>query len=214
MSWWHWARGRPPPDDRRWVVLDVEASGLDAARDRLLAVAALAMSVPDGGRPAIELGDTFEIVLRQPEHEVDRPNILLHGIGVGAQRAGTDPREALATFATWLGTAPLIAFHSAFDETMIRRAVRANSLPALSNPWVDLAHVAEAVRPDVRAKSLDEWLEAFGIVVAVRHQAASDALATAELLQQLWPSIVAQRPASGFQGLLDLAAQRRWLQRS
>lgn len=211
---WPWQPQRPQPDERRWIVLDVEASGLDAAHDRLLAIAALAVSVADEARPGIDLGDSFEVVLRQPEAEVDRPNILLHGIGVGAQRAGMDPREGLAAFAAWVGRSPLIAFHAAFDETMIRRAVHANGLPALPVPWVDLAQVAEVVRQDVRAKSLDEWLEVFRIPVAVRHQAAADTLATAELLLRLWPSIVSQRAAAGFKGLVDLAAQRRWLGRS
>ncbi len=214
MSWWPWARRAPRLNERRWVVLDVEASGLDASRDRLLAIAALALQVPEEGRPSIDLSDSFEVVLRQPQTAVDRSNILLHGIGVGAQRAGMDPRDALTAFAGWVGESPLIAFHSAFDETMIRRALQANKVPALPNPWVDLAQVAEVTRQDVLAKSLDEWLQAFGITVAVRHQAAADTLATAELLLQLWPSIRTQRAAAGFKGLVELAAQRRWLQRS
>lgn len=205
-------RGAPPLDDGRWVVLDVEASGLDAARDRLLAIAAVAVCRPDEGRPRIDLGDSFEVVLRQDETPVvDKPNILLHGIGVGAQRAGVDPARGLADFARWVGRSPLVAFHAAFDETMIRRALRSASLPPLSSPWVDLSPVAEVARPDVRAKSLDEWLAHFGIDVAVRHQAAADTLATAELLLQLWPAIAAQRTTAGFRGLLELAAQRRWL---
>ncbi|MBL8286958.1 MAG: 3'-5' exonuclease [Rubrivivax sp.] len=199
-------------DDSRWIVLDVEASGLDAARDRLLAVAALALRPRGDGRaPAIELGDSFEVVLRQDPAPLDKPNILLHGIGVGAQRAGTDRREGLLALAGWVGRSPLIGFHSAFDEKMIHRAMRDASLPDLPGPWVDLAAVAEVVRPDVRARSLDEWLAAFGIEVAQRHQAAADSLATAELLLRLWPHIVTQRAGAGFRGLTELAAHRRWL---
>jgi DNA polymerase-3 subunit epsilon len=47
---------------------------------------------------------------------------------------------------------------------------------------------------------------------AVRHQAAADTLATAELLQKLWPA--AQRDMGGkvtFAAASHLAAQRRWL---
>jgi DNA polymerase-3 subunit epsilon len=211
MSLWSLLRREPAFDDGRWIVLDVETSGLNPARDRLLAIAGLALSVPAGGRPRIALGDSFEVVLRQDAAEVDKPNILLHGIGVGAQRGGIDPNEALEAFERWTGRSPLIAFHSAFDEAMIRRAMRSLGRRRLRNPWVDLAPVAEVARQDLRAKSLDEWLEAFGIEVAVRHQAAADTLATAELLLRLWPAITAQHPPRGFRGLLHLQAQRRWL---
>jgi DNA polymerase-3 subunit epsilon len=45
----------------------------------------------------------------------------------------------------------------------------------------------------------------------VRHQAAADTLATAELLLKLWPAVHQQVRAPGFAALADLAAQRRWL---
>jgi DNA polymerase-3 subunit epsilon len=47
MSLRDWLRGRPAfvADEARWVMLDVETSGLDAARDQLLAIAAIAMEV-------------------------------------------------------------------------------------------------------------------------------------------------------------------------
>ena len=92
-------RTRAPADARRWVVLDVEASGLDAARDRLLAIAAIGVHVADD-RAQVALADSFEVVLRQPDDAAppDKPNILLHGIGVGAQRNGVEPAQALDAF--------------------------------------------------------------------------------------------------------------------
>lgn len=200
------------PGAQRWVVLDVESSGLDARRDRLIAIAAIALRL-HGGQPRIHLGDSFEIVLRQPDVATDKANILLHGIGVGAQRAGVEPAAALRAFECWLGDAPLIAFHAAFDETLIQRAMQAVMGRRLDNPWVDLEPVAAAVCPQVKARSLDQWLAHFDIECAVRHQAAADTLATAELLLRLWPAIRAQGVAAQFAALQRLAAQGRWLQR-
>jgi DNA polymerase III subunit epsilon len=216
MRWWARLRRRFAPGGAtaspRWVVLDVETSGLDPKRDRLIAIAAIALRL-EAGLPRIELGDSFEVVLRQPELAPDKSNILLHGIGVGAQREGIEPRLALEAFERWLGDAPLIAFHAAFDEAMIRRAMQASLGRRLANAWVDLQPVAAAVRPEVKARSLDEWLDRFGIECAVRHQAAADTLATAELLQVLWPAVRAQAPGADFGALQHLAAQGRWLQR-
>ena len=165
---------RPALDDSRWVVLDVESSGLDPRRDRLLAVAAVAVRV-QGTRPLIDLGDSFEVVLQQAASTAvpDKANILLHGIGVGAQRAGTAPPLALRALARFVGASPLIAFHAAFDRALIDRACQAELGRALPNAWLDLEPLAAVLHPRASARSLDEWMAHFGITCAVRHQAAA-----------------------------------------
>lgn len=207
-GWWP-SRGTDC-DDARWVVLDVESSGLDPKRDRLLAIAALAVH-RDGGPPRLAFGDSFEVLLRQPEAQVDKANILVHGIGVGAQRAGSEPAQALAAFEAWVGRSPLIGFHVAFDEALIQRAMRSILGRALQTPWIDLADVARVVRPDLAARSLDDWLAALDLRCVSRHQAAADTLVTAELLLKLWPGVLAQRQGADWRALERLAAQRRWL---
>ena len=212
IGWWA-RRAAKVADDGRWVVLDVESSGLDPKRDRLLAIAGIAVRRSPDGAPRVALADSFEVVLRQPEAPVDKANILVHGIGIGAQREGTDPARALEAFERWVGAAPLIGFHVAFDEALIQRAMRAALGRTLANAWIDLADVAQVVRPDVPGRSLDEWMGALGIRCAVRHQAAADTLATAELLLRLWPQVLAQKQGDDWQALARLAAQRRWLPR-
>lgn len=212
MSLWSRLRGRADWDDGRWIVLDVESSGLDAARDRLLAIAAIGVHFADGW-PRIAIQDSFEVVLRHEGAVADKSNILLHGIGVGAQRQGVEPDTALEGFERWIGRSPLIAFHAAFDERMIQRAMQAHRGRKVANPWLDLAHVAEVAEPKQLARSLDEWLAVYGIGCAVRHQAAADTMATAELLLRLWPAVRPHLGGAGFAGLQKLAAQRRWLQR-
>jgi DNA polymerase-3 subunit epsilon len=212
MMGWFSRRGAAAADEGRWVVLDVESSGLDPARDRLLAIAAVALR-RDGGGPRIALGDSFEVVLRHEAAPVDKANILLHGIGVGAQRQGVAAAKALAEFEHWVGTSPLIGFHVGFDEALIQRAMRAALGRRLENPWIDLADVAPVVRPDVAGRSLDEWMAALGVLCTVRHQAAADTLATAELLLKLWPRVIEQREGDDWCALARLAAQRRWLPR-
>ena len=204
--------GRAASTLQRWVVVDVETSGLDVHRDRLLAIAAIALHADGPATPRIMLGDSFEAVLGQAAVAVDKGNILLHGIGVGEQRAGAPAAEVLGAFVQWLGDAPLIAFHAAFDQAMIYRALKDTLGRTPANPWLDLEPLADALHPDVGGSALDDWLSHFGIVCAVRHQAAADTLATAELLQQLWPALRAQRCTS-FAALRKLAAQRRWLVR-
>jgi DNA polymerase III subunit epsilon len=202
-------RKAPDIDPGRWVVLDVETTGLDVREDELLAIAAVAVRF-DGAAPRIDLADSFEAGLRHDPRATDKDNILLHGIGVGAQRAGAPPAEVLAAFERWVGRAPLVAWHAAFDEAMLGRAFEREFARALPHPWLDLAPVAAALHPEERAQALDDWLALFAIDCLARHEAAADTLATAELLIRLWPRARRQHCAS-FDGLAQIARQRRWL---
>lgn len=215
LSWWPFGR-RPAPvqNARRWVVADVESSGLDPRSDRLLAIAAVAVHFnEDFRRPGIELADAFEVFIRQPEAHTRSPNkdnILIHGIGVGAQRCGQDPRQALLSWERFLADSPLVGFHSAFDQVMIDRATTAVLGRRLRNAWLDLEPLASVVHEDPRSRNLDHWLGRHRITCFMRHQASADAMATAQLLLALWPK-VRQRVDGRFDAVLDLAASHRFL---
>ena len=201
---------RAPSDPGRWVVLDVESSGLDATRDRLLAIAAVGVHI-EHGRAQIAMGDTFEVVLRQPDGNAlpDKANILLHGIGVAAQRDGVDPVQALDAFTRYVESAPLLGFHVLFDRTLVERACTMLRRAAPANRWLDLEPLAAVLLPQVKAHALDDWLNHFGIRCTQRHHAAADALATAELMLRLWPRLRQER-ATAIDKAIALAGQRRW----
>jgi DNA polymerase-3 subunit epsilon len=206
-------RARTPDDDGRWVVLDVEASGLDAAHDRLLAIAAVAVHI-DAGRASIVLADSFEVVLHQPADPAppDKANILLHHIGVAAQRSGVDAAEAIAAFARFVARSPLLGFHVAFDRALIERACAACQRALPDNHWLDIEPLAAVLLPQVKARALDEWLVHFGIRCVPRHHAMADTLATAELLLHLWPHLRADLGGTvDVAAATRLASQRRWL---
>ena len=200
-------RGRPPASGR-WVVVDVESSGLDAVNDSLIAVGALA--VVDG---EIDLADSFEMILRQDTPStVD--NIEVHGIGGTEQTEGADPGEVLAAFLAFVGKDPLVAFHAPFDSTMLRRALDRHLGVDFNRPWLDLADIAPLVWPKYasRLSGLDDWLEAFSIPVAFRHRAIADCLVTAQLLLMVLPAC-AGIGASSAGSLVALSGADRWLSR-
>lgn len=210
MAWPSWLLPRRPAvDDNRWVVLDVETSGLDPYRDRLLAIAAIALRVDwPRRRLAIDLADSFEVVLRQ-EQASGRDNILLHGIGAQRQREGVPPQRALAAFTAYAAAAPLLAFHSAFDEALITRSIKTQGAEPLRNPWLDIEALCAVTHEQVRARSLDEWMAHFGIRCAQRHEAAADTLAECELLLRIWPRVA--RECGSWEEVRQLAARRRWV---
>jgi DNA polymerase-3 subunit epsilon len=165
-------------NNTRCVVLDVETTGLNLATDTLISIGAVAVV---NGR--IALGDTFSIILQQ-RNSSRKENILVHGISGSEQREGVAPADALLAFLEYLGKAPLIAFHVAFDETMIRRAIRQHLGFSFRHAWLDLAYVMPALCPDLMHshRSLDDWSRHFDIHNDNRHNALADALVTAQLL--------------------------------
>lgn len=192
---------------KRWVVLDTETTGIDPDRDALLAIGAVAV-----GDDGIRAEDSFEVVLRHTGTP-DAANVAVHGLGRAALLAGVPAGVALGEFRAWVQDAPCVAFHSDFDRRVLARAAGLGGVPAVSGPWLDLAPLAAALRPDVPRKgtgALDDWLVAYGIDCAGRHNAASDALAAAELLLRLRVAAAAQG-AVGFAALVALGRYRRWL---
>lgn len=177
-------RRLPQPDldrplaDLRWVVVDTESSGLDPSRDRLLSVGACAIR-----NKSLRLNETFEARLRQSRPSAEE-NILVHGITGGDQLNGEDPAAALVAFLEFLRADVPVAFHAAFDAALIDRALRSTLGMRLRRDWFDAAEIVSALFPGgVGAEpSLDHWLARFAIGGYTRHDALSDAVATAELL--------------------------------
>lgn len=198
-----------PASETRCVVLDVETTGLNLARDRLISIGAVAVA---HGR--IALGDSFHVVLQQQSASA-KGNILLHGISGTVQREGVMPADALLAFLDFLGKAPLVAFHVAFDETMIRRALREYLGLNFRHPWLDLAYVMPELYPPLAQKhrALDDWIGHFGIRIDVRHDALADALATAQLFQVAHARAL-ERDVASMAGLRGLERAQRWLARA
>ncbi|MEW5787447.1 MAG: 3'-5' exonuclease [Pseudomonadota bacterium] len=190
----------------RYVVVDVETTGLDLGRDRLIAIGACAV---ENGQAV--LADSFEIVLRQDKVS-SKDNILIHGIGGEAQREGVEPVEALVGFLEFLGKSPLVAFHVTFDQTMIKRAVKEYLGFEFKHPWLDLAYVMPGLMPEYarRYRALDDWSGHFRIGNFARHSALADALATAQLLLCALPLAEAKR-SRHYADLMDLEKAQRWV---
>jgi len=204
--WRQWRRGGVAPP-ARWVVLDTETSGLDPARDKLLSIGAVAVDAQ-----GIRLRDSFEVVLRNDDAGT-RDNIVVHGIGYGAQREGVPAAAALEALVAYLDAAPCVGFHCAFDQAVLARAAREAGVAMPVVPWLDVAMLASALEPGRQragARSLDDWLAAFDITMAARHNAAADALVTAELLLRLRARAEAEAQFD-HAALVRVSRQHRWL---
>jgi DNA polymerase-3 subunit epsilon len=201
---------RAPDGPTRWVVIDLETSGLDPGSDRVLAVGAVAVHANrDSAR--IVLRDSLELTVAQPSVS-DRQNILVHGIGEAAQRNGVAAEQVGKAVLDYVGDSPLVAFHASFDRGFLVRALKGWNRVSLGNAWLDAAELAPALHSDVPGRTLDDWLARFSITVDQRHNACADALATAMLFVRLLSDV--PRAERDLRGLQRLAAHARWLPRA
>lgn len=205
----HLAAPRALGDQRlenlRLIVLDLETTGLNPAKDKVIAIGAVAID-----RLAIPLADQFDLILRRPELDI-RETVLIHGIGPEALTRGHETRDALLHLLEWMNGNPILAFHSDFDRRFLEKALRQQLGYTQPHTWLDVAELMPAFFPDARerCKRLDNWAEHFHLDIAARHHAAADALATAEL------SLIALREAQrqGVVTLDDLNQKLRYYQR-
>ncbi|MGE5094247.1 MAG: PolC-type DNA polymerase III [Betaproteobacteria bacterium] len=162
--------------DACFVVVDTETSGLDVRHDRLLSIGAC---IVQGG--CVCLDRTFYRELHQDVASgVD--NILLHGIGAGAQLAGAPPADALRGFLEFAGNRAMVAFNAPFDHAFLAHDVRRYLGIRFAPTWIDAAELAKAMFPGEaqEEKTLDDWLRRLSILGHDRHNALSDAYATAQ----------------------------------
>lgn len=201
------ASGAAPLATLRFVVADVETTGLNPFTDRLISIGAVELI-----DSRIQLDSGFEVVFRQAQASANA-NILVHGIDGTTQLAGVEPAAATLQFLDFAQNAPLVGFHADFDRVMIDRAAKEAIGQAPSNTWLDLAWLAPAVMPEPERRlprGLDDWMDKLGIVNQARHNALADALATAQLLQV----VLAQAQVQGITtlaNLVKLEQDQRWL---
>lgn len=168
--------------EQRWVVLDVETTGLNLNKDQVLSIGAVV--IEDG---AVNLASQFERTLRRSDPKLGA-SVLIHGLTPNTIAAGDDPVQVLLDFMAFVGDSPLLAFHAAFDEHMLGRALKDSLGYRLQHPFLDVAQLAPMLCPAVslRDAGLDDWTRHFGLQAGERHHASADALVTAELAMILF----------------------------
>jgi len=168
--------------EQRWVVLDLETTGLNLNKDHVVSIGAVV--IEDG---AIDFRQMFERTLQYPQVKLG-PSVLIHGIGPSAIAAGSEPAEALLDLMEYIGDSPVLAFHAPFDQHMLGRALKDHLGFKLQHPFLDVADIAPLLCPQahIREAGLDDWIDWFKLEVFERHHASADALATAELMMILF----------------------------
>lgn len=183
----------------RYVVFDLETTGLSPSRgDRIVAIGAVRL---EQGRVAET--DSFATFCH-PGRPVPPASTAIHGITDSMVRDAVPWPEAVAAFRAYVGDAVLVAHNAGFDLTCLHLA-EARAGVAFDMPALCSLRLSQWLDPDQADHSLDALAARHGLVVAGRHDALGDAIATAHLSAEL----LRRAELAGVRDLEDLMRRTR-----
>lgn len=172
-----------PLQQDRWLAVDVETTGLDPNKDRLLSIG----WVPVDGDEII-LGGAGHVVLRGAEGEASvGESATLHGLTDDAIAEGVDPREAMEMVLHALKGRGLLAHFAKLETGFLDKACREHFGAGLKVEVADTMQREyrkyQAADREPRRDELRLWTvrERYGLAPYKAHHALTDALSGAEL---------------------------------
>lgn len=196
-------RPRDPALSHDFVVVDLETTGLDYHKDRVVSVGAFRVS--DG---RVKLGEVFSELVN-PGRDIPEDSILVHAIVPDMCRDARAAWEVFEDFLDFVGSSILVAHHALVDLFFLNWVMQEQYGFRMQNLMVDTVLMCRTalIEPDfygqrIGAKrcSLDALAERFEIHVPERHTALGDALATALIFQRLMHHL----EETGWYSLADL----------
>jgi DNA polymerase-3 subunit epsilon len=186
------AGGATPLEALPVLVLDLETTGLDVERDRVVSIGAVCAA-----GTTVFRADTLDVLV-DPGRPIPARSTAIHGI-TDVMVAGA-PRfaEAWPALAAMIRDRVVVGHNIAFDLAVLRAEAARADLAWDEPPALDLVRLAAALEPREGDLSLDGTAERWGVSVIGRHTALGDALVAAEM----WARAV---PRLGEQGVITLA---------
>lgn len=176
--------GSTPLDDLPILAVDVEATGLDLATDRLLSIGWVPM---DGRR--IVLSGAREVVISGPQDDGDGvgQSATVHGLTDDMVDAGMPLADALGELLDALRGRVMLAHFSLIEEDFLSAACRSVFgarlvVPALDTYALERRRMErDSVQPRGEDLRLPRIRDRYGLPSYPPHRAVTDALSCAEL---------------------------------
>ena len=177
-----------PALDHNFVVVDLETTGLNPRKDRVISVGAFRLV-----KGRVRLGEVFNELVN-PGREIPPDSIRVHAIVPDMIKSARPAWAVFDDFLKFLGDDVLVAHHARFDLYFINWVMRERYGFRIQNLVVDTILMCRHALPDpdflgvareAKRCSLDSLAERYGFYVPERHTALGDAYVTALIFQRL-----------------------------
>ena len=159
-----------------YVAVDVETTGLNPQRDRLLEIGAIRVCE---GEPAETLSVLINTGIPVPARIQE-----LTGITDEMQKTGKKAGEAIREFLEFRGALPVVGHNVSFDFGFLKQAA-VDAGGSFEAEAMDTLKIARRLLPDLEHRSLEYLCTHYGIAQERKHRAEDDARSARCLYERL-----------------------------
>lgn len=149
------------------VVLDVETTGLDYTREKIIEFAAVKLI--NG-----EIAEKFETLINPHQH-IRKSSQAIHGISEEDLANAPEEEEIYPKIYEFIGDAPIVAHNAIFDFSFLNRASKRLYNKPLENQYIDTQQMFKEVYPQMESCGLECLMNTFNVDFSTRHRAMADA---------------------------------------
>ena len=185
------------------ALVDLETTGYDPERDRIIEIAAAIMRGP-------EVVETFSALV-DPLIPVPVEISKLTGISDEMVSGQPSADSAVRRLVEFVGPRDIVAHNAAFDRSFVERVAGRHALPGA---WLDSLQVVRVALPRLRSHRLVDLADAFGLEVEGQaHRALPDVLALAGVWRVALVAL-GDLPAGLLHRITDFARDTPWAVRA
>ena len=159
------------------IVIDVETTGLDYTREKIIEFAGV--KLVNG-----KIKDKFETLINA-KHHIRKSSQAIHGISEEDLKDAPTEEEIYPQIFEFIGDATIVAHNAIFDFSFLNKASKRLYNKPLENNYIDTQMMFKEVYPQYESCGLDCLVNVFNADNEKRHRAMGDAMALAKCYPRL-----------------------------
>jgi len=148
------------------IVLDIETTGLDYRREKIIEFAAV--KLVNG-----KITEEYETLIN-PEQEIRYSSIKIHGITQDMVADSPTIKDVMPKILEFIGDYPIIGHNVIFDYSFLNQTSLELYDKPIENHRIDSQHMFRDVFPEEFSHGLESLMRRFKVEVTTRHRAMAD----------------------------------------